>query len=248
MDDLGRRAHFLAVTTKDYQTLVRPTRALGTPDPGNQTTGSVGMEQVVVDLISAPTPTTNISRVMDLKGWQGGEALVCRSLSPGNMELSALPEVVLRVFGGFPVLAVFCTIFALAFNLKKRWKKCGNYPPGPRALPFLGNLLQVDLHNPHLSFAKLRKKYGDVMSLDFGWTNVVVLSGYKALKEALVKKSEDFAGRPELPVYEKIFKRFGEGIVFAKYGDWWKAQRKFALLTLKHFGLGKKSLELRIVE
>ncbi|XP_078278070.1 cytochrome P450 2D3-like [Rhinoraja longicauda] len=164
------------------------------------------------------------------------------------MELWALPEVVLRVFGGFPVLAVFCTVFALAFDLMKRRKKCGNYPPGPRALPFLGNLLQVDLHNPHLSFAKLRKQYGDVMSLDFGWTNVVVLSGYKALKEALVKKSEDFADRPELPVYEKIFKRFGEGIVLAKYGDWWKAQRKFALLTLKIFGLGKKSLELRIVE
>ncbi|XP_078278406.1 cytochrome P450 2D20-like isoform X2 [Rhinoraja longicauda] len=164
------------------------------------------------------------------------------------MELWALPEVMLRVFGVFPVLAVFCTVFALAFDLMKRRKKCGNYPPGPRALPFLGNLLQVDLHNPHLSFAKLRKQYGDVMSLDFGWTNVVVLSGYKALKEALVKKSEDFADRPELPVYEKIFKRFGEGIVFAKYGPWWKAQRKFALLTLKIFGLGKKSLELRIVE
>ncbi|XP_078278394.1 cytochrome P450 2D26-like [Rhinoraja longicauda] len=95
---------------------------------------------------------------------------------------------------------------------------------------------------------KLRKQYGDVMSLDFGWTNVVVLSGYKAMKEALVKKSEDFADRPVLPIYEKIFKRFGEGIVLAKYGDWWKAQRKFALLTLKNFGLGKKSLELRIVE
>ncbi|XP_055513864.1 cytochrome P450 2D26-like isoform X2 [Leucoraja erinacea] len=164
------------------------------------------------------------------------------------MEFSALPGVVLRVFGGFPALAVFCTVFALAFDLMKRWKKCGNYPPGPRALPFLGNLLQVDLHTPHLSFAKLRKKYGDVMSLDYGWTNMVVLSGYKALKEALVKKSEDFAGRPDLPIYKKAFKQFGEGIVLAKYGDWWKEQRKFALSTLKNFGLGKKCLELRIVE
>ncbi|XP_032901876.1 cytochrome P450 2D3-like [Amblyraja radiata] len=126
------------------------------------------------------------------------------------MEFTALPGVVLRVFGGFPALAVFCTVFALAFDLMKRWKKCGNYPPGPRALPFLGNLLQVDLHNPHLSFTKLRKKYGDVMSLDFGWTNVVVLSGYKALKEALVKKSEDFADRPELPVYKTLFQQIGE--------------------------------------
>ncbi|XP_078278069.1 cytochrome P450 2D3-like [Rhinoraja longicauda] len=113
------------------------------------------------------------------------------------MELWALPEVVLRVFGVFPVLAVFCTVFALAFDLMKRRKKCGNYPPGPRALPFLGNLLQVDLNNPHLSFAKVQLK---------------------------------------------------ASIVFAKYGDWWKGQRRFALSTLKNFGLGKKSLELRIAE
>ncbi|XP_055513869.1 cytochrome P450 2D6-like isoform X1 [Leucoraja erinacea] len=164
------------------------------------------------------------------------------------MEFSALPGVVLRVFGGFPALAVFCTVFALAFDLMKRWKKCGNYPPGPRALPFLGNLLQVDLHNPHLSFTKLREKYGDVMSLDFGWTNVVVLSGYKTLKEALVKKSEDFADRPVLPIYKKLIERTGGGIAFARYGHWWKEQRKFSLSVMKNFGLGKKSLELRIAE
>ncbi|XP_062887821.1 cytochrome P450 2J2-like, partial [Mobula hypostoma] len=95
---------------------------------------------------------------------------------------------------------------------------------------------------------QLRKKYGDVVSLEFGWTNLVVLSGYKTLKEALVKKSEDFADRPSLQIYEKFLEQHGEGIVFAKYGDWWKQQRKFSLLTLKNFGLGKKTLKLRIVE
>ncbi|XP_069767494.1 cytochrome P450 2D15-like isoform X2 [Narcine bancroftii] len=94
----------------------------------------------------------------------------------------------------------------------------------------------------------LWKKHGDVVSLEFGWTNVVVLSGYNTLKEALVKKSEDFADRPDLPIYRYLLKNFGSGIVFAKYGKWWREQRKFSLTMLRNFGLGKKSLELRIVE
>ncbi|XP_072099258.1 cytochrome P450 2D3-like isoform X2 [Mobula birostris] len=164
------------------------------------------------------------------------------------MEFSAFPLLLFKLFDRFTVLAVFCTIFCLVFDFMKRRKTCGNYPPGPRGWPFVGNILQVDLSNPHLSFAKLWKKYGDVVSLEFGWTNLVVLSGYKTLKEALVKKSEDFADRPSFPIYKKLFEQHGEGIVFAKYGDWWKQQRKFSLMTLKNFGLGKKSLELQIVE
>ncbi|XP_069766755.1 cytochrome P450 2D4-like isoform X3 [Narcine bancroftii] len=129
------------------------------------------------------------------------------------MQLPALPGLPLLGCDSFMVLAVFCTVFALVFDLMKR-RKWENYPPGPRGFPFVGNLLQVDLRNPHLSFGKLWKKYGNVVSLDFGWTNMVVLSGYNTLKEALVKKSEDFADRPDLPVFQNVLERFGSGLPF----------------------------------
>ncbi|GCB85553.1 hypothetical protein scyTo_0026263, partial [Scyliorhinus torazame] len=56
----------------------------------------------------------------------------------------------------------------------------------------------------------LWKKYGDVVGVQFGWTNTVILNSYETVKEALVKKSEDFADRPNLPMYQYMMKTAGE--------------------------------------
>ncbi|NXB07328.1 CP2D3 protein, partial [Cnemophilus loriae] len=114
---------------------------------------------------------------------------------------------------------------------------------------------------------QLQKKFGNIFSLQNCWTNLVVLNGYKAVKEALVHKSEDFADRPYFPIYEHIgYEKNSEGkshenghslmalaweglgIVLARYGHIWKELRRFALSTLRNFGMGKKSLEERVVE
>ncbi|NXP46004.1 CP2DH protein, partial [Heliornis fulica] len=109
---------------------------------------------------------------------------------------------------------------------------------------------------------QLHKKFGNVFSLQHCWTNVVVLNGYKTVKEALVHQSENFADRPYFPVYEHLgygHKSEGKapdiscsskipGIVVARYGHIWKEMRKFTLSTLRNFGMGKKSLEDRVTE
>ncbi|OXB52257.1 UNVERIFIED_CONTAM: hypothetical protein H355_001466 [Colinus virginianus] len=61
-----------------------------------------------------------------------------------------------------------------------------------------------------------RKKFGNIFSLQNCWTNVVVLNGYKTVKEALVNKSEDFADRPYFHIYEQLgYGQKSEGKSFA---------------------------------
>ncbi|XP_062058745.1 cytochrome P450 2D17-like isoform X2 [Lepus europaeus] len=102
-------------------------------------------------------------------------------------------------------LAVAMAIFLLLVDLmhrRQRWAP--HYPPGPMALPGLGNLLQVDFQDPRRSFHQLRRRYGDVFSLQLAWTPAVVLNGLAAVREALVTCNEDTADRPPMPIFNHL--------------------------------------------
>ncbi|XP_051020400.1 cytochrome P450 2J3-like isoform X2 [Acomys russatus] len=135
------------------------------------------------------------------------------------------------------------TFLFLADYLKRRRPK--NYPPGPPRLPFIGCFFQLDFKQPHLAVQKFVKKYGNVISLDFGVMSSVLISSLPLIKEAFTNLDENFLNRPIFPLQKHIFD--GNGLIFSS-GQTWKEQRRFALMTLRNFGLGKKSLEQRIRE
>ncbi|AWP08863.1 putative cytochrome P450 2F2 [Scophthalmus maximus] len=139
------------------------------------------------------------------------------------------------------VLLGLCICFVF-FQLRSRRTK--NFPPGPPALPVLGNVLHLSLKNPLKDFERLRRTYGNVYSLFLGPKPVVIVSGMKAIKEALVNRGNDFAGRPQDLFVNDVTE--GRGVILADYGPSWKEHRRFALMTLRNFGLGKNSMEERI--
>ncbi|XP_013865517.1 cytochrome P450 2K4 isoform X2 [Austrofundulus limnaeus] len=118
-------------------------------------------------------------------------------------------------------------------------------PPGPRALPLLGNLLQLDLNRPYRTLCDLSKTYGSVFTVYFGPRKVVVLAGYKAVKEALVSYAEEFGEREVPPIFKDI--TGGHGILFSN-GDSWKEMRRFSLSTLRDFGMGRRVAEETTLE
>ncbi|XP_042366254.1 cytochrome P450 2F2-like isoform X3 [Plectropomus leopardus] len=119
-----------------------------------------------------------------------------------------------------------------------------NFPPGPPPLPILGNLLSLSLDNPIRDFERLRKRYGNVYSFSMGPKLAVIINGMQAMKEAMMTKAADFAGRPQDIFVSDLTQN---GLVLADYGSSWKEHRRFALMTLRNFGLGKQSMEQRIL-
>ncbi|KAK5928444.1 hypothetical protein CgunFtcFv8_013507 [Champsocephalus gunnari] len=139
------------------------------------------------------------------------------------------------------LLLCVCVVFIL-LQLKSRRPK--NFPPGPSPLPILGNILELSLDNPLKDFERLRNTYGNVYSVFLGTKAAVVINGMKAVKDAIVTKGIDFAGRPQDLFVNDSTER--KGVILADYGPSWKDHRRFALMTLRNFGLGKDSMEERI--
>ncbi|XP_063168663.1 cytochrome P450 2G1-like [Candoia aspera] len=149
-------------------------------------------------------------------------------------------------------LAGAVTLFLMAYlsclALLFAWRKAsprGRLPPGPTPLPLIGNFLQIKASKTLQSLLKLREKYGPVFTVYFGNRPVVVLCGHDAVKEALIDKAEEFAGRKTNATLERTFQ--GHGVVFAD-GERWKQLRRFSLTVLRNFGMGKKSIQERIQE
>ncbi|XP_032998574.1 cytochrome P450 2K6-like isoform X1 [Lacerta agilis] len=120
-----------------------------------------------------------------------------------------------------------------------------NLPPGPTPLPLLGNLHMMDLKRPYRTMLKLSKEYGPIFHIQMGFQKMVVLTGYETVKEALVNQADAFAERPIIPIFEEFARGFG---VLFSHGENWKVMRRFALSTLRDYGMGKRSIEDRIVE
>ncbi|XP_029905553.1 cytochrome P450 2J2-like [Myripristis murdjan] len=141
-------------------------------------------------------------------------------------------------------LLLFTVLFLLIADYVKN-RRPSSFPPGPWALPFVGNIFTVDFNRAHKTLTQLTETYGDVYSLRMGQTWMVVLNGFQIVKEALVTQGDSLADRPILPLQMDVSRFLG--LVFSN-GHLWKQQRRFALSTLKYFGVGRKSLEHAILD
>uniref|UniRef100_A0A6I8NVT3 Cytochrome P450 n=1 Tax=Ornithorhynchus anatinus TaxID=9258 RepID=A0A6I8NVT3_ORNAN len=142
-------------------------------------------------------------------------------------------------------LLLACVSVLVLQSIWRQWKDRSKMPPGPTPLPFFGNYLHLDINQMSNSLIKVSRKYGPVFTVHLGPRRVVVLCGYQAVKEALVDQGEEFSGRGEQATFNWLFQDFG--VTFSQ-GERAKLLRRFSIMTLRDFGMGKRGIEERIQE
>ncbi|CAJ2675709.1 unnamed protein product [Trifolium pratense] len=135
---------------------------------------------------------------------------------------------------GFLVLLSLLPIFILFIihiHKTKSTRRTSSTPPGPKPLPIIGNLHQIDPSSPHHSLWQLSKHYGPIMSLHLGYIPTLVVSSSKMAKEVLQTHDLKFASRPSFLGLRKLSYNCLD-LAFAPYSPYWKEMKKLCVLHL----------------
>ncbi|KAM3834582.1 cytochrome P450 2J2-like [Vipera latastei] len=138
----------------------------------------------------------------------------------------------------------FVLLLALLIHnfLRQIWTR-RHLPPGPLSVPLIGSFWAYGFWLCEDYFRKPVKRYGNIYSMWFGHRLLIVLSGFKTVKEVMKSFPEEFSDRPEDAFMTALGKK--RGIVFSN-GHIWKQQRHIGITSLRKLGLGKKSIEHQI--
>ncbi|XP_004541591.3 steroid 21-hydroxylase isoform X3 [Maylandia zebra] len=111
--------------------------------------------------------------------------------------------------------------------------------PGPPGHFLIGNMMELKHDHLPIHLTNLAQRYGSIYRLKCGTTTMVVLNSREVIREALVKKWCDFAGRP-ISYTGNIVSGGGCNISLGDYTEKWKAQHRLVHSSLQR--CCKKSL------
>ena len=151
---------------------------------------------------------------------------------PGLTVATMAPNVIPLVQGFLGLLIVYLLVSLVRFSLLSLRPK--NYPPGPPALPFIGNVHHFASSKPYLQFTELRKKYGDIVGLKAGPSNVVVINSAELSRELLEKRGAIYSNRPFEYIPREHIVRGAQHIIFLphdKYLKEWRTAVRYCMYS-----------------
>ncbi|XP_022100318.1 steroid 17-alpha-hydroxylase/17,20 lyase-like [Acanthaster planci] len=148
----------------------------------------------------------------------------------------AVLELITENTGTVLLFVVTLVVLLLYQNARRP----AGFPPGPPALPIIGNVLTFrSSEQIYKIFQRLAEQYGRIFSLKLGSFWVIVLNDVEDIREALIKQPIAFAGRPNLYTTSIVTDGF-QDIAFSDYSPDWQLHRKIGHAALRHFASGEK--------
>jgi cytochrome P450/nitrite reductase/ring-hydroxylating ferredoxin subunit len=116
--------------------------------------------------------------------------------------------------------------------------------PGPKPLPLIGNLHQLDSTNGHLILEEWALRYGSTYQFWMGSRRIIATTDPALIEDVLRGRPETFR-RPEN--MDRIISELGVKGVFNAEGEVWRAQRKLSVAALAQRNLHRLFPSIQMV-
>ncbi|KAF8960427.1 cytochrome P450 [Flammula alnicola] len=117
-------------------------------------------------------------------------------------------------------------VFTLFVYLRNRGRPALPFPPGPKKLPLLGNLLDLPTTFEWVTYAQWSKEYNsDIVHLRAAGSDLILLNSFKVANDLCDKRSSIYSSRPHFPMFNELigWKWLMSAMV---YGEPWKERRR----------------------
>lgn len=92
----------------------------------------------------------------------------------------------------------------LFVSIRRRSSFLWKYPPGPRPLPLIGNVLQLPVERPEERFSEWGSRYGDVVYIRLFQQPIVILNSLRAARDILEKRGAIYSDRPRFVLFSEL--------------------------------------------
>jgi cytochrome P450 len=109
---------------------------------------------------------------------------------------------------------------------------------GPKGLPLVGNLLQVNFEQFHLFLERWCDEFGPIFKIRMGRKEIVCIADAKEINQLLRERPTTYRRRSTI---ESVISELGFNGLFSSEGEAWKRQRKVVALALNSAHLNQFS-------
>jgi cytochrome P450 len=146
------------------------------------------------------------------------------------------------------LLLAMCVAIAIYLFLSRE-KNDPRLPPGPKGLPYLGNLTSLLNTHLHFTLAKWSKEYGDIFTFTGPGRRAVVISCPDMIRETMTKPYDvAMQSRPPTFCGEYLFEEFGDVIFTPSEEPNYVPRRKALHRLIKLYGENGHDNEGRIIK
>ncbi|THU91684.1 cytochrome P450 [Dendrothele bispora CBS 962.96] len=119
-------------------------------------------------------------------------------------------------------IALVLLLFPVVYYFRRA--RTGRYPPGPRGIPVLGNLFQLDNVKSWHTFTKWKELYGPIIRLNIAGQPMVIINSKKVAEDLFDRRGSNYIDRHRFIVLEKT--TGDSSIAFMGSTERWRRMRR----------------------